>query len=111
MMRAGIPKLVQVVSARSRSNEINGAAKHRDPEAGMGRCRGIEHRRDWQIFPEGGSISDTCGQGIERNIAERMVDEMTQQVENWPTRRPTLQIYLSSDARLSIVMVPTPLEI
>jgi len=56
--------------------KLTALVKRPDPETGMGGCRGIKHRRDWQTFPEGGVISDTCGKGIQRNIAERMVDEM-----------------------------------
>ncbi len=37
-------------------------------------------------------ISDTCGKGIKRNIAERMVDEMAKQVgeQNQPTSQTDL---------------------
>src|SRR6478672_4998838 len=72
--------------------KLTALVKRPDPEAGMGRCRGIEHRRDRQAFPEGGVISDTRGKGIHRNIAERMVDEMAEQVgeQNQPTSQTNL---------------------
>src|SRR6266404_8402864 len=72
--------------------KLTALVKRPDPEAGMGRCRGIKHRRDRQTFPEGGVKSDTRGKGIHRNIAERMVDEMAEQVgeQNQPTSQTNL---------------------
>src|SRR6266436_5561947 len=66
--------------------------KRPDPEEGMGGCRGKKHRRYWQTFPEGGVISDTCGKGIHRNIAERMIGEMAEQVgeQNQPASQTDL---------------------
>jgi len=49
---------------------------------------------------------------VPKRLAERMVDEMAQHVTSPQARRirrtPTLRIYLSSDVRSSIVMLPTP---
>src|SRR6476646_12263798 len=72
--------------------KLTALVKRPEPEAGMGRCCGIKHRRDRQTFPEGGVISDTRGKGIHRNIAERMVDEMAEQVgeQNHPTSQTDL---------------------
>jgi hypothetical protein len=56
--------------------KLTALVKRPDPEAGMGDCGAIKRRRDWWTSPEGGVISDACGKGIRRNIAERMVDEM-----------------------------------
>src|SRR6266403_869461 len=72
--------------------KLTALVKRPDPEAGMGGCRGIKRRRDWQTFPEGVVISDARGKGIHRNIAERVVDEMAEQVgeQNQPTSQTDL---------------------
>src|ERR1700686_2091377 len=72
--------------------KLTALVKRPDPEAGMRGRRGIKSRRDWQTFPESGVISDTCGKCIQRNIAERMVDEMAEQVgeQNQPKNQTDL---------------------
>ena len=72
--------------------KLTALVKRPDPEAGMGDCGGIKRCSDWQTFPEGGVISDARGNGIHRNIAERVVDEMAEQVgeQNQPTSQTDL---------------------
>src|ERR1700756_488752 len=71
---------------------MEAVGKWPDPQGAMGGLRRINQRRGWQASPEGGVISDARGKGIHRNIAERMVDEMAEQVgeQNQPTSQTDL---------------------
>ena len=51
-----------------------------DPETGVNRGRGIEHDRDRQKLPEQGVVAHADGKGVHRDIAERMVQEMADQI-------------------------------
>ena len=51
-----------------------------EAETGVNRGRGIEHDRDRRELPEQGVVVHADGKGIHRDIAERMVEEMTDQV-------------------------------
>src|SRR5713101_8769614 len=51
-----------------------------DPETGVDQCRGIKHDPDRGKLPERDVVIDTGGKGIRRNIAERVVEEMADQI-------------------------------
>jgi len=54
--------------------------KRPDSETGVDQCCGIKHDRDREKLPECGVVPDTGGKGIHRNIAERVVEEMADQI-------------------------------
>ena len=51
-----------------------------DPETGVDQHRAIEHDRDRQELPEQGVVVDARGQRLHRDVAERMVEEMADQI-------------------------------
>ena len=66
--------------------------KRPDPEAGVDQRRGIKHDRDRGELPEQHVVGDAGGQRIHRNIAERMVEEMADQIgeQHQPAAEPDL---------------------
>ena len=48
--------------------------------AGMDQRRGVKHDRDREKLPEPGMVIDTGGEGIDRNVAECVVEKMADQV-------------------------------
>ena len=63
-----------------------------DPEAGMNQRGGVEGDRDREELPEHGVVVDPGGQRIHRDIAERMVEEMADQIgkHHQPAGQPNL---------------------
>ncbi len=54
--------------------------KRPDAEAGVDQRRGVKHDRDREKLPERGVVIDAGGKRIDRDIAERMVEEMADQI-------------------------------
>ena len=54
--------------------------KRPDPETGVDQRGGIKHDRDREKLPERGVVLDTGGKRIHRDIAERVVEEMADQI-------------------------------
>ena len=63
-----------------------------DPETGMNQRRGVEGDRDRQKLPEYRVVVDAGGECIHRDIAERMVEEMADQIgkQHQPASQPNL---------------------
>src|SRR3982074_2836777 len=51
-----------------------------DAETGMEQRRGIECDRDREKLPERGVIIDAGGKGIHRDVAERVIEKMADQI-------------------------------
>src|ERR1700756_236577 len=83
---------------------MEAVGKWPDPQGAMGGLRRINQRRGWQTSPEGGVISDARGKGIHRNIAERMVGEMAEQVgeQNQPTSQTDLPDADAADVSVKV---------
>ena len=60
--------------------ELPALVQRPDPETAVKCSRGIEHDRDRQKLPEQGVVVHADGKGIHRDIAERMVQEMADQI-------------------------------
>ena len=60
--------------------ELPALVKRPDAEPGVHQRRGIEHDRDREELPEQGVVIDAGGQRIHRDIAERMVEKMADQI-------------------------------
>ena len=51
-----------------------------EAEAGMDQRGGIKHDRDREKLPEQGVVIDAAGQRLHRDIAERVIEEMADQI-------------------------------
>jgi glycerol-3-phosphate dehydrogenase len=54
--------------------------KRPDPETGVDQRRGVKRDRDREKSPERGVVIDAGGKRIHRDVAERMVEEMADQI-------------------------------
>ena len=66
--------------------------KRPDPEPGVNQGCGVEHDRDREQLPEQGVVVDPFGKRIHRDVAERMVEEMADQIgkQHQPAGQPNL---------------------
>ena len=72
--------------------ELPALVQRPDPETGMDQRGGVERDRDGEKLPEHCVVVDAVGQRIHRDIAERMVEEMADQIgeQHQPAGQPNL---------------------
>ncbi len=60
--------------------ELPALVKRPDPKTDVDQGGGIKHHRDREKLPERDVVIDAGGKGIHRNIAQRVVHEMADQI-------------------------------
>ena len=60
--------------------KLTALVKRPDPETGVDQRGGVKHDRDREKLPEQDVVMNTNGKGIQRNIAERVIEEMADQI-------------------------------